>query len=71
MKGMFWNSRGLSDLAKTRFLRETSMEHNLAFIALLETDKKDFPQDTLNNFSGRRHFVWHWIAPHGSEAAFC
>jgi hypothetical protein len=42
MKGNFWNSIGLSDLAKTRFLRETSKEQNLAFISLLETGKKDF-----------------------------
>jgi hypothetical protein len=61
MKGIFWNSRGLSVLAKTRFLRETSMEHNIAFIALLEIGKKDFLHDTLNYFSGGRH----WTAPHG------
>jgi hypothetical protein len=57
MKGIFWNSRGLSDLAKTRFLRETSEEQDLAFIALLETGKKDFSQDTLDIFSGGRNFV--------------
>jgi exonuclease III len=65
MKGIFWNSRGLSDLAKTRFLRETSKEQDVAFIALLETGKKDFPQQALDNFSGGRNFVWHWTAPHG------
>jgi hypothetical protein len=59
MKGIFWNSRGLSDLAKIRFLRETSKEQNLVFIALLEIGKKDFSQDSLNNFSGGRNFVWH------------
>jgi exonuclease III len=65
MKGIFWNSRGLSDLAKARFLRDTSREQNLDFITLLETCKKDFSQETLNNFSGGRNFVWHWTAPHG------
>jgi hypothetical protein len=49
MRGNFWNSRGLSDLAKTRFLRETSLEQDLAFITLLETKEKDFSQGTLNN----------------------
>jgi hypothetical protein len=40
MKGVFfWNSRGLSDLAKSSFLEEMSKEHNLEFIALLETYK--------------------------------
>jgi hypothetical protein len=65
MRGIFWNSRGLSDLAKTRFLRETSMEQDLAFIALLETGKRDFSQGSLNNFSAGKNFVWHWTAPRG------
>jgi hypothetical protein len=45
MKGIFWNSRGLSDLSKTRFLRKTSKEQNLAFIALLEMGNKDFSEN--------------------------
>jgi hypothetical protein len=57
MRGIFWNSRGLNDLAKSRFLRDTSREQNLDFIALLETCKKDFSLETLNNFSGGRNFV--------------
>jgi hypothetical protein len=59
MKGIFWNSRGLSDLAKKRFLRETSIEQDLGFIALLETGKHDFSQRSLNNFSAGKNFVWH------------
>jgi hypothetical protein len=31
MKGIFWNSRGLSDLAKARFLRDTSRLAKLRF----------------------------------------
>jgi hypothetical protein len=46
MRGIFWNSIGLSDLAKTRFLRETSLEKDLAFIALLETKKGFLPRNT-------------------------
>jgi hypothetical protein len=65
MKGIFWNSRGLSALAKIRFLRETSKEQDLAFIALLEMGRKDFSQDTLDNFSGGRNYVWRWMAPRG------
>jgi hypothetical protein len=57
MKGIFWNIRDLSDLAKTKFLRDTSREQNLDFIILMETCKKDFSQDTLNNFSGGRNFI--------------
>ena len=65
MKGIFWNSRGLSDLAKSRFLADTTKEQNLDFIALLETSKKDFSQSTLDKFSAGRNFLWHWTAPHG------
>ena len=42
----FWNSRGLADLAKKRFLVETSIEDKLDFIALLETG--------IDNFVGKR-----------------
>jgi len=52
MKGIFWNSRGLSDLAKTKFLADTAREQNLDFIALLETGKKDFSQTSLNGLCG-------------------
>jgi hypothetical protein len=65
MRGIFWNSRGLSDLAKTRFLNDASKEHNLDFIALLETCKNDFSQAALDNLSGGKKFIWHWTAPHG------
>ncbi|WVZ54678.1 hypothetical protein U9M48_005442 [Paspalum notatum var. saurae] len=36
-EGIFWNSRGLSDLAKKPFLVDTTKEQHLDFIALLET----------------------------------
>ena len=36
MRGLFWNSRGLADLAKRRFLADTSVEQQLDFIALLK-----------------------------------
>jgi hypothetical protein len=65
MKGIFWNSRGLSDLAKSNFLADTSIEQCFDFIALLEIGKKDFSQRTLDNFSGGRNFLWHWTEPHG------
>jgi hypothetical protein len=31
----------------------------------LEIGKKDFSQDSPNNVSGGRNFMWHWSAPHG------
>ena len=42
MKGLFWNSRGLRDLAKSNFLNDTSQENHLDFIAILETRRDDF-----------------------------
>jgi len=44
MNEIFWNSRGLHDLAKTKFLSNAAREQGLDFIALLETGKKDFIQ---------------------------
>ena len=57
MKGIFWNSRGLSDLAKTKFLADTVREQSLDFIALMETGKKDFSQAMLNGLCGGRDFL--------------
>ena len=48
MKGIFWNSRGLKDLAKRRFLAEASIEHRLDFIALSETGRDNFSPQFLN-----------------------
>jgi hypothetical protein len=70
MKGIFWNGRGLSDLAKTRVLRDTSREHKLDFIALLETCKKNFSQATFDILSGDGTFICHWTAPHGRSGEF-
>ena len=52
MKGIFCNSRGLADLAKRRFLAETSIEQKLNFIALLETRRDNFTSQFLGTLSG-------------------
>ena len=52
MKGIFWNSRGLKDLAKRRFLADASIEHRLDFIALSETGRDNFAPQFLNTLSG-------------------
>jgi hypothetical protein len=57
MRGIFWNSRGLSDLAKTKFLADTAREKNLDFIALLEIGKKDFSQPVLNSLCWEKLFM--------------
>lgn len=48
----FWNSRGLSDMAKRRFLAEASVEHKLDFIALLETGRDNFTSQFLSTVFG-------------------
>jgi hypothetical protein len=65
MKGIFWNSRGLSDLAKTKFLGDSSREQSLDFIALMETGKKDFSHSVLDSYCDGKNFIWHWTQPHG------
>ena len=52
MKGIFWNSRGLKDLAKRRFLAEASIEHHLDFIALSETGRGNFSAQFLSTLAG-------------------
>ena len=65
MKGIFWNSRGLKDLAKRRFLAEASIEHRLDFIALSETGRDNFSPQFLNTLSGGIDFDWHCLPPRG------
>jgi exonuclease III len=65
MKGIFWNSRGLADLAKHRFLAELVKEEQINFIALSETGRDSFPDHVLKNLCGGRDFLWHAMAPHG------
>src|SRR6266540_480349 len=65
MKGIFWNCRGLRDFAKHTFLRDTLREHNLEFIALLETYRKKFSIECLDNFCAGSEFYWFWNPPRG------
>ena len=58
MKEIFWNSRGLCDLAKFKFLSDTSKEQNLDFIALLETCRTTITDSELNNLCGGKQFLW-------------
>ena len=51
MKGIFWNSIGLADLAKRRFLSDTLVEQKLDFMALLETGRANFTPQFLSTIS--------------------
>jgi len=52
MKGFFWNSRGLSDLAKYRYISEAIRDHGLDFIAVMETGKQDMLNMNLSCICG-------------------
>ena len=63
MKGVFWNSRGLGDLAKHRFLSDLVKEEQISFIALSEIGTDDFPDRILKNLcAGGTSFGIVW--PH-------
>ena len=52
MNGMFMNSRGLRDLAKHLHIADCIREHNLDFVAISETGKRDYSASLLNRLSG-------------------
>jgi exonuclease III len=65
MKGMFWNSNGLRDQAKFRFLFDTTKENHLDFIAILETKRNDFTVAELAHFCANKGFTWNWSPTRG------
>jgi hypothetical protein len=65
MKGIFWNNRGLGDLAKHRYLSEMVKEEQINIIVLFETGKHEFSDNTLKNLCGGREFIWHSKATEG------
>jgi len=65
MKGLFWNSRGLSDLAKFRYISDAVKDLKLDFIAVMETGKQDMSRSNLARLSGGVNFVWHCLPPRG------
>ena len=65
MRGIFWNSRGLKDLAKRRFLAEAALEQRLDFVALSETGRDNFAPQFLSSLVGGIDFDWHCLPPRG------
>ena len=65
MRGIFWNSRGLKDLAKRRFLADASIEYKLDFIALSVTGRGKFTPQFLSTLSRGVDFDWHCLPPRG------
>ncbi|KAG2576580.1 hypothetical protein PVAP13_6NG031666 [Panicum virgatum] len=65
MKGIYWNSRGLSDLTKYCYISEAIREQNLDFVAVMETGKKDVSRANLNRLSGGADYIWQCLPPRG------
>ena len=40
-------------------------DHKLDFLAISETERRDFPVSVLDRLSGGMNFIWHSIPPHG------
>jgi hypothetical protein len=70
MKGMFWNSNGLrdqtkfkflfdstKDQAKFKFLFDSTKEQQLDFIAILETKRNNFTTAELAHFCANNFFL--------------
>jgi hypothetical protein len=65
MNGMFNNSRGLGDLAKHLHIAHCINDHNLGFVAISETGRRDFSQTLLDRLSGGVEFEWTSRPPRG------
>jgi exonuclease III len=65
MKGISWNTNGLKDPKKHKFISNLTKEHNLNFIAPSETGRSDFTPRFLKNLSAGWDYLWHSKAPKG------
>ena len=65
LKGMTWTSEGFRDLGKHLFVKESIRDHNLDFIALLETGRSNFAIPFLRDLAIGRDFAWYCLPPHG------
>jgi hypothetical protein len=56
MNGMFFNGRGLCDLAKHLYIADCCRDYNLDFMAISEMGRRNYSQCLLNRFSGDLDF---------------
>jgi exonuclease III len=62
---VFWNSNGFREQAKFRFLFDSTKEHNLDIIAVLETKRNDYNTPELAHFCANRNFSRNWSPTRG------
>ena len=65
LKGLTWNSEGFEDRGKHLFVKESIMEYDLDFIALLETRRSNFAVPFLRDLVAGNDFAWFCLPPHG------
>ena len=65
MNGMFFNSRAIRDLAKHVRIADSIRDHNLDFVGISETGKRDFSASLLHRISGGVYFAWISRPPRG------
>ena len=71
MRGMFWNSRGLSDLVKHKHVGDCVRDHGLDFVAISEAGKCDFCAHVFDHLSGGLEYTWHCLPPvEGPEESY-
>jgi hypothetical protein len=70
MNDIFKNSRGLGDLSKHLHIAYCISDHNLDFVAISETSRREFSQCLLDRLSGGVDFEWTSQPPRGRPGAF-
>jgi exonuclease III len=61
MKILFWNVRGLGNLARRKQLVDLISLQNFDCICLQETIKSSFKQVELDRFAGQHDMHWSWV----------
>ena len=65
LRGLTWNSEGFRDPGKHLFVKESIRDHQLDFVALLETGRSNFAVPFLRDLSSGKDFTWFCLPPHG------
>jgi exonuclease III len=55
MKGIYWNTNGLKDPKKHKFISDLTKEHNLNFIALSKIGRSNFTPKFLKSLCAGRN----------------
>ena len=65
LTGFIWNGRGIRDINKKDFIRETTISSSVDFIGIQETIMNDYPETFLSSLCGGLDFNWTDIPSSG------